>query len=382
MTAASILPAAGQRGAVLLVALILAATVAVLSLQLLADTELTVRSLAAGERQAQAEWAAQSGVEWALARIAAGGETAVTAVVPIAADTEARVQVVPGGNPNVIAEGRAGGAAVTVRANAVRVPKPFPYRFACFAGTSSFVRPTTLEGPAYFAEPSQPISTVGSGTGATLLVNGNVDLRTATAPPAGYISHTAGQTRVGQAGLPPPVWNTAAFLGLTSGAVLVHRYSGSPWIKNRTLDGIVLVEVGFNDGLTLENTVINGTVVIHAPYTANPMPKPANNWLWFRGNVTINGGTAWTGNLAVLAPDCEVGFQTSPNVSLHGVTYVGRFTKTDGLQATGMVLTRADFNGTNQFRLSVPPGWTPQLPLGLTLPDVIGWQVEWLGRQP
>lgn len=364
----------------LLVVLILAGVFALLSAQLLADVETVLRGRANGSRLDRAGSAACSGVEWAAARIATVGEVATTATVPLGDDTHARVRIVPGGNPNVVAEGRCGGTAVSVDATVERLAAAFPYRFACFSGTSSSTKAITLEGPAWFGHPSQPFDTTGWGTSTAVTMHGDLDLAATAALPPTFVSHVSGRTRLGRAPVGQAVWDTGVFLGMTSGGVPVHRYSGNNVsIGSTTLTGIVVIDATAGGTITLDNLVVDGTVVVHAPYNAAPVETTWTS-LMLRRTVTINGGTALTGNLALLAPGCQVNVQANPAINLTGVTYVGCYLRTDGLSATGMMLCRGNFPATNAFRLAVPAGWSPDLPLGLTLPPVYSWWIRWLGR--
>lgn len=370
-------------GATLLVVLILTTLFAALSLSLLATTDTSVRARKNGLLLDRAERAAQSGVEWAAARIAASGEAAGITTVPLEPGLEARVQIVPGGSPNVISEGRCGGVAVAVRANVKGTPLPIAHNMASFVGTSQFVKAITSEGPVYLGDPAAPIDFPGSLTAQpALVITGDLDLVASPAIPAGFVNFQGGgQVNLGVVPIAAPGWDTSIFLGMTSGSVAVHHYSGTTWIWSQTLDGIVVFDVSPGDAVTIEDCTINGTVVIHAAHDPNPMTGTPPNTLSFKKTVTINGGTALTGNLAVLAPGCEVRFQQPQGIQLNGVAYVGTISAAKDLTVDGQLLVRGAIHNAHPCAVTVPNGFTPDVPLGIQWPaSTSGLRIEWLGR--
>jgi hypothetical protein len=373
-------PLAPQRGVVLLVVLLLSATVSMLAMSLLATTEISVRSMAAGRGLERAELAARSGVEWAAAKIAASGEVAGTVVVPVGRGTSAEVTLAPGADPNVTSRGRADGVRVTVTANVKSRAVPVPYAFASFNGASKLPQPLTVLGKAYFGTFLWPINypaSVAPAVGPALILSGDLDLVTSIPLTAGTVDHSGGgSTRYGVSPLTLPAADTAAFTTMTTGTVPVHHYTNPSQVKNVTLSGVVVIQLDKGSTVELRACTINGTLVVHelsAPTLAATTIAVAND-------VTIAGGTALTGNLAVLAPDCTINADNASAFDLHGVVYCSRMQNLKNTSVTGMLLTKYDIETTEAATVTRPAGWSPDLPLGLTLPTTIAQRIVWVGR--
>jgi hypothetical protein len=368
-------------GAALLVALILVVLFSALSWSLLATTEIAVRSENAALNLRRAERAAQSGIEWAAADIARTGLGTRNATVPIGPGAFAEVSILSTGSPTVTSRGTADRVSITLVANVTREPGPFPYTVASYSGTSVLRRALDSDGPVYFADPTNPIDlvrSIGPSQGPALKVRGDLDLVSPTPLPAGMVDYkSGGETNLAVAPLPQSVVDTAPFLGLTSGAVAVHHFAGTTTLRNLNFAGIVVVRLGLGDSLEIHNTTIQGTLVVHPTYT------PANGTatrISLKGSVTIGGGTAWTGNLAVLAPDGVLDGTFSVDVDLNGVVFCHSVFDAVETQISGMLLTNAISTIGTDFRVVVPSGFAPNLPLGLTLRSRDRWVIEWLGR--
>lgn len=106
--------------------------------------------------------------------------------------------------------------------------------------------------------------------------------------------------------LTPPIWDTSWFVALSGGAVPVYHLPGPATYKDKTYNGIVVVNMIAGKKVTFDDCVINGVLVVHAPYSAAAFPATPPNELDLKDIVTINSGTPLTGNLALLAPGCEV----------------------------------------------------------------------------
>jgi hypothetical protein len=366
---------------VLIVALILATLFSALAWSLVTTTEIAVRSQGATLLLSRAERAAQSGIEWAAADIARNGERSATTVVPIATGTSATVTITPGASPNVSSRGVADRVSLTLVANVAARRQPFPYTVASFGGSSALQRPLISDGPVYFANSGNPINLQQSrkpSQGPALILRGDLDLVTTVPLPDGMVNHqNSGKTNLGVPSMAKPIVDTTSFLTMTGGAVPVHHYTGTTTLRNVDLVGIVVIRQGSSDSILIQNSTIRGTLVVHPTYTpGNDTATPID----LRGNVSIVGGTARTGNLAVLAPDGALKSEFGSSIDLRGVVYSAGLNDATATQVTGMLLTNK-ISTLADLPVVVPSGWVEDLRLGLTLPSPRGSVgIEWLGR--
>src|SRR5204863_393291 len=119
-------------------------------------------------------------------------------------------------------------------------------------------------------------------------------------------------TRAERAAVSGIEWAAAAVMttGMVNGGRTVPLDSGAQAgvtteIANRTVNGVVVVslDLGLGQRLTIRDAVINGTVVVRGLLPALPLLGLTTPEVRIVGATTINGGTARTGNVALLAPD-------------------------------------------------------------------------------
>lgn len=201
----------GEHGAILLVALGLVTTFALLSLTLLATSDSRDRVMQSGAAMDLADATAVAGIEWAAAREVERGRIPGTTNVPFGGGRVASVTVSLA-SPHVVSVGSWDGVAVTHRAD-LRVTRgaPIPHAFASFDGTNRVLHDVSITGTAYLGDGS-PLSGVGR-----LLMTGDLELVTNTSPAAGRVVHLSGVTRKGVGALPQPTVDTAAFSALPAG---------------------------------------------------------------------------------------------------------------------------------------------------------------------
>ncbi len=369
-----------EHGAILLVVLILAVTFALLGIALTSTVEVSVRARNNADAIARADRAAASGVEWAAAAVMTAGMVDADRTLSLEAGTQAVVSIRVGRSPQVLSAGRCNGAEVTIGADLQLTDgAPLPFAYASFDGTSRFDHAVGITGSAYFGDTTQPITT---GTG-TLTMGGDLFLATSTALPAGVVAHTSGINRYGVARLDEPGVNTGAYLALAGTEVPVHRYFGSTEIANTTVTGVIIVDLdlGLLQHLTLRDAVINGTVVVRGLLPALPLPLTTPE-VRIVGATTINGGTARTGNLALLAPDCDLKAGTSTGSLVSGVALVKQCEAMRLVTFQGQLLTKQATGSTSgPYAIHCPPEFRPDVPLGVDWPGPASVRILWRGRQ-
>ncbi len=371
--------AAREQGAILLVALVLCATLGVLSVAVLATQDAALRGRANAAAAQLAEAAAAAGVEWAAARDVEVGRVLGTTTLNLGSGRSA-VVTIAGSSPHVTSKGRCGGAEVTLAANLGVVDgAPLPYAFASFDRTSTIDRDLTIVGSAYFAD-GTPLT-----GGRDVLMYGDLKLVTNGSLPGGMVQHFSGSTTKGVAAHALPVVDVSAFEAMSASAS-VRRYSGSTTLKDVDFTGIVVVRLGSGQTLTIEDSTIHGTVVVTAAagllggggLLGLGLSRPT---VRLKGNVTIDGGTPTTGNLALLAAFCTLDGNTS-GATVTGVTLAYECEHMQSITFTGqLVLMERIRDANSSWRVERPVGFTPDTPLGIHWPCQSTTLVTWLGRQ-
>lgn len=377
-------PRAGERGAILLVALMLAATFALLALALLATADsarLGRDNAAAIER---AERAATDGIEWAAARVVDRGVVDATTTLTLGPDVSVVVDLDSTSPPRVTAVGRANGTTVTLTAELdIRTGAPLPFALASMTGVSRFDRKTTVRGSAYFGHSSLAISAASIDD---LEMHGDLHLVSAATPPVGVVVHVSGTTLRSVFASPLPVVDLAPFRTMATGAVPVRRYTGNTLFDKRTLDGVVVVELGAAQVLTIRDSIVRGTVVVTPSLDllggggllGTGLLKPE---VRIEGKCLIEGGTATTGNLALLAPDCGLDCDASNDSVVQGVVLVERCLKMKKMIFTGQLVSLHEIKAvTGAWSVERPAGFEPNTPVGVTWPGPSAVRIRWLGR--
>lgn len=373
----------GERGAVLLLALILTTTFALLAWSLLASSDFAARARLGGAAQEQAERAAASGIEWAAAVALAGSLVDGSTSMTLADGSQIAVVVAMASSPQVVARARCRGAEVAFCAD-LRPGSgaPLPYALATFGRSTELILNATVNGSVYLS--GSPTFRFGLGR---LSLAGDLFV-TASAIDGSRLLQTSGTTRTSFPALPEPVIDLSPFAEMRSGAVPVTRYSRSTTLRNLSLTGIVVVDLEVGQTLRLQDTTIDGTLVVRKFAfgrlgQANGLMSlglpPA--YVRLHGASKIRGGTAWTGNLALLAPACDVAIGDPKNMTLSGVLLAYSTSQLRNLVIEGQLVVLDQLSALHGLVVTRPRDFVPDTPLGITWPGTQAVRIDWRGRQ-
>ncbi len=368
-------PRAGERGAILLIVLILSVTISLLSMALIATAEVSLRAEANGDDLERAEHGARSGVEWAAAVVKKAGVLAFQATTTLDSGVVVTCQARLLGSPRLLGKGVSNGVTVTVGADLLVLEDTRPYAFLSFADTNSPRHAVTVDGMAYLGEAGTPLN-----TSSILQMAGDLDLVSTTTLAPGQVSRTGGTTNYGVAALSAPAWDTTSFTLSGNWTVPYRSVSGTTTIKDQTINGLLVATLAAGQTLTLDNVILNGTLVV--PWTYPPLLELLGTPTITLKGATIVGGTAETGNLAVLAPGCLLQGNNPTSGSITGVCYVRQLDGLRALDVGGKMLVRKAMVGSTgspiTFRRAAD--FLPDVPVGI---QQAGNQmaIRWLGRQ-
>ncbi|MFY9343280.1 MAG: hypothetical protein WAT39_12360 [Planctomycetota bacterium] len=366
-----------ERGAALLIALALAVALSLLSLTVMASRDLAVLVVGGTSRVDRAHRAAASGLEWAAASVRDRGFVAATGKLDLGRGTTVAVTIDPSKTPHATAVARCDGVEVTQVADLRKIAgASLPYAYASFAGTNRYDDTVVVKGSAWFEEPSMPITSSGAGE---LEMHGDLYLRTSTPPVAGKVIHVSGATYKSQPAVGAPTVDVSPFESMSSGAVPVVHYTGGTTIRGVTLTGIVDVALGLTEKLTIQNATIAGTLVVRRTGLLSSLTYPQVD---LRDDVTIAGGTAITGNLAVLAPLCQLTGSRIAAAKIEGVTVVREVKDLRYATFVGQFVVLGATLGTNNtYTIERPDGFLVDTPLGITWPGPASVRIDWLGQR-
>ncbi|MBK8974945.1 MAG: hypothetical protein IPM29_03385 [Planctomycetes bacterium] len=372
----------------LLAVLVLTAVFATLAASLGHSVRSALRARSNVEALTRAERAARSGVELAAARIATSGLASETIDAVLGPDRSVQVTVTTGDDPNVVARGSCLGTEVTVRAHVGSTLLPWKYALANYRGLAQLYAPLAVSGGSlYIGEPNGSIFSV---SGCPVTLGGDLDrVYSGPIPAWQVITYSGGgHDNNGIAPLTEPTYDTARFLTMVGDTTPVHHltWGSGQTIRRSTYEGIVVIDAtGASGRFTFEDCTINGCVVVHSPTIpstaslSNSLAVSLLPALYLKGNTVINGGTARTGNLCILAPGCQLSLpngsavaRTSGLILICGCLVVGN------LQHTGAVVFRGTYAVVDSASFTRPDGWQPDLPLG---PDLTPWRtaIRWVG---
>lgn len=364
-----------ERGAILLIVLILSVTLSLLSMALLSTAEVSLRSDTNADHIERAERGARSGVEWGAAAAKAYGIIPFSNSVVLDTGVQVQRQTRAVSNPRFVGAGVSNGVTIRVGADLQSLETTRPYAFMSFSGTNRLSHVLTVAGPAYLGAASEPLNTTRA-----VQIAGDLDLVTTTTLAAGQVTHSSGVDNYGVAPLTPPAWDTSPFSTASNWTVPYTSYSGSTNLKDVTLNGVVVVSLAAGQILTLNNVTINGTLVV--PWLYPPVLDGFGTpTIEIRGGTTIVGGTAETGNLAVLAPGCTLSAYGGATPDISGVCYVRQIDQLGGCTFSGQMLVRLSIVASGSaFSFSRPAGFVPDVPVGIQWAGS-QWMIRWLGRQ-
>jgi hypothetical protein len=153
---------------------------------------------------------------------------------------------------------------------------------------------------------------------------------------------------------------------MASGAVPVYQYSGNTTLTGMDITGIVVCTLSNGGKLKLNRTTVRGTIVVH--YVPTLLPLPATATFEMDDQSVIDGGTAWTGNLALLAPTVALKADLGNAKIISGVVYVGSVSNFSNTTIRGMLLSRSTVFCDQNVRFEPPAGFWPDVPLGFDPP--------------
>lgn len=365
-----------ERGAILVVVLILAVTFSVLSMALLSTAEISLRIQGNGQDLERAERGAQSGVEWAAAVVKIGGLLPASRTTVLDTGVRVKAEVRTLVTPNLIGSADGYGVMATVGADAALRVEPPPHALLSFADTSVLTHELTIDGSAYFGH--RPPLAIGA---QPLQMIGNLELATSTALPSGKVVHQKGATSYGVAPLAEPIWDTTRYSLAGNWTVPYRTISGTTTLSGQTLTGIVVVNLLGKETLTIDNSTIQGTLVVPSIYPPllDLLGVPT---IQFGKGVTITGGTSETGNLAILAPTCILKGSANCASRISGVTYVREALGLEGATLSGLLLLRMGVTTpSGPLRVERPAAFTPNVPHGIVWNGSSGVRLTWRGRQ-
>lgn len=366
----------------------LSTTFGLLALAALASADMSLRVQQSSGEAERARRAAASGIEWAAAVAMASDTFSVKRTVALADGVSVTIEADSTSTPQLKATGTCEGVALTFAANVRRKSgSPLPYAFASFGGQAVCGKDAHFkDGPVYFAEPTGPITAGSSGRidvtkGDAYLVSSKALTTAQLRVDAGQVIHY-GVTPIGR-----PTIDTTPYTTMVSGAVPVTRYVGSTTLYKQTITGIVVVELATLQTLTIEDTKIFGSLVVRSlggdAIGSGTVPgiKLTAPVVRLRGSVTIEGGTATTGNLALLAPGCLLLADTSGAKNLTGVVFVWACGVLKDVKVVGQLVTTTTWDSSESFDVDRPSSFVPSTPIGISWPGGSTLRIEWLGKQ-
>lgn len=362
----------------------LSTTFSLLALALLASSDTAERVQRSTGESERAELAAASGVEWAVALAMPAGPVDTRQTVELVPGVSITVDSAGGRTPPLKGTGSCQGVAVTLGADVESRAGPLPYAFASFGGSAGCDNDVRFVGPVYFAEPKGPIT---AGSRGKIDVNdGDAFLVSTTPLTSNQLDINGNKINYGVTPIARPTVDTTPYATMVSGGVPVVRYAGTTTIFRQTLTGIVIVELALLQSLTIDDSVINGTLVVRSPLgdaigngTA-PGSKVTAPQIRFVNSATINGGTATTGNLALLAPGCLLVSSLSGGSEVTGVSFVWGCGAMDSTLFTGQLATTTTWDTLKTFDVERPTAFVPSTPIGIVW-SVSFSRTKWLGRQ-
>lgn len=373
---ASVGQRAGERGAILLIVLILSVTISLLSMALVSTAEVSLRADSNAGDLERAERGARSGIEWGAAVAKQYGIIPFTNKVVLDSGVEVARQTRSVSAPRLLGTGVSNGVKITVGADLQLLESTRPYALMSFSGTNKPSHTVTVNGLAYFGEVNTPLQ-----ASTPMLLAGDLDLVTTTTLAAGQVTHSAGANNYGTAALTMPGWDTSTFSTPTNWTVPYTAYTGNTTIRDTTLTGLVVVTLSAGQTLRLENVIFNGTLVV--PWLYPPVFDFLGTATIEVKDLTMVGGTAETGNLAILAPGCTL-IAAGPGASgttVSGVCFVRDIDSTKAWNQSGKMLLRQGITKTGGlYGFSRATDFVPDVPVG------IKWNnsqivIRWLGRQ-
>ncbi|MCU0867042.1 MAG: hypothetical protein MUC36_24930 [Planctomycetes bacterium] len=343
-----------QAGVALLLALATTVVLSLLALSVLASRE---ASVAVGEQvdaRERAHRAALSGAEWAVAQAMDAGAVATSAAIELDDGSTVAVVMDRTRSPHVVVDGHRDGVVVRLQADLeVNLPPTPPHAWVSLSSTTSLSEDLAVNGSAHL-NGGLPLTPLLPGK---LRMNGNLFLSTSSTVGSSAIVHLTGTTTRGVQAIAAPTMVPAEIPVTATDDVPVTSYSGSTQLQNTPLVGIVRVALAAGETLELNNVNLNGTLVVVGP---NSLLNRARLRL---SNVTIQGGTALTGNLAVLAGNIAM---ESNRGTVTGVSVLHSVLEAQRTTINGMLVTTAGMIvPSTGFTITRTAGFVPDTPLGL-----------------
>jgi hypothetical protein len=248
-------------------------------------------------------------------------------------------------------------------------PEAPPHAWVSLSSPSALQKDLTVHGSAHLNAALLPFALLLSGK---LRMHGDLQLVTTSTLGGSVIVHVSGATTRGAPAIASPTVALGEFPTVATGGVPVTSYSGNTSLADTTLTGIVRVSLAAGETLQLERLSLGGTLVVDAPNAATNRAKLKLS------NVTLQGGTSLTGNLAILAANVTL---EAASCTVTGVTMVHSVADAANTTFSGQLATVAGVVAKSDgFVVTRPVGFEPATPLGLRW-GTPRWRLRWLAER-
>ncbi|MBK9385803.1 MAG: hypothetical protein IPN34_13415 [Planctomycetes bacterium] len=365
-----------ERGAILMLAVMLGGLLAALTLSLLAVSSFEARGSANAESASAARRLARAGVEIAAARWQAGAHAAHSERIALGPDQEIGLDLDPMRSPSVRVVARSGSARCSLEAE-IRLDSLLrEHALAVFGSGSTFAAPTIIQGSAYFAAREQPFEGEPQ-----LDLSGDLELTGAGLALPGVRFAHVGRLLASRRVAELPQLDLAALQAeLERRAIPVQRLEGGGTWKDLRFEGVLLVELERDQELVLENLVLDGALVAHAVgLTAEQLAtETAHARVVLRGASRLRARTELLGSLALAAPCIEWRLSGAGTTQIEGLALVGVARDLHDLEIRGALWVRGAVHAHHRVALRLPLDETLVLPEALLAPpSFASAHIEW-----
>jgi hypothetical protein len=356
----------GERGSILVLAVLLGGLLAALTLSVLAAASFESRGSANAEAASAARRLARSGVEIAAARWEAGAQSALRERIALGPDQEIALDLDPERTPSIRVEGRSGSARCALEAEIHLDSALLEQALAVFGPGSSFAAPTLIQGSAYFASRERPFEGEPQ-----LDLSGDLELAAAGLELPGVRFAHVGRLRASRRVAELPQLDLAALLAeLERRAIPVQRLQGGGTWKDLRIEGVLLVELERDAELVLEDLVLDGALVAEVVgLTAEELAtETARARLVLRGASRLRARPEVLGSLTLAAPCIEWRLSGAGSTQIDGLVLVGEARDLHDLELSGALWVRGAAHAHHRVALRLPMDEALVLPAALRAP--------------
>lgn len=367
---------AKERGAILLLAVLLGGLLAALTLSMLSAASMEMRGSANAEATSAARRLARAGVEIAAARRQEGPLVAGNELLSLGADQELELDIDPERSPNVRVVGRSGSARSAIEAELSLGSALDEHALVVFGARSSFPSPVQIRGAAYFAAREEPF--VGE---PVLDLCGDLELAAAGfALPFVRFAHV-GRLRSSRRAAELPQLDLAALLReLERRAVPLERLRGGGTWKDLRHAGVLWVELARGEELILENLELEGTLLVQSVDLAPEQQaiETAHARVVMRGRSRVRARAEVLGSLALAAPCTEWSLAGEGTTELEGLALVGEARELHDLELRGALWARGAVQALHRVTFEPSLGEPLERPAALLAPPSLSRvRIEW-----